>query len=108
MSHDYILLTIRNHVKRFYPVQNGILFRAKIALFMLYIVQICMYTIPIEIRYPCMIVNYFKNVSGSDGIYSMRNIKLTSEGVKLVPLFIRLMTPNGAIWSLDPWTVIMR
>ena len=28
--------------------------------------------------------------------------------LKGVPLFIRLMTPNGAIWSLDQRTVIMR
>ena len=28
--------------------------------------------------------------------------------LKVVPLFIRLMTPNGAIWSLDQSTVIMR
>ena len=28
--------------------------------------------------------------------------------LKVVPLFIQLMTPNGAIWSLDQRTVIMR
>ena len=28
--------------------------------------------------------------------------------LKGVPLSIRLMTPNGAIWSLDQRTVIMR
>ena len=28
--------------------------------------------------------------------------------LKVVPLFIRLMAPNGAIWSLDQRTVIMR
>ena len=31
---------------------------------------------------------------------------LLLEELKLVPLFIRLMTPNGAIWSLDQRTVI--
>ena len=28
--------------------------------------------------------------------------------LKVVQLYIRLMTPNGAIWSLDQRTVIMR
>ena len=28
--------------------------------------------------------------------------------LKGVPLFIRLMSPNGAIWSLDQRTVLMR
>ena len=33
---------------------------------------------------------------------------LTPEGAILVPLFIRLMIPNGAVWSRDQRTVIMR
>ena len=33
---------------------------------------------------------------------------LASEGAKLVPLFIRLMTPDGAIWFRDKRTVKMR
>ena len=34
--------------------------------------------------------------------------KIFLKKLKVVPLFIRLMTPNGVIWSLDQRTVIMR
>ena len=33
---------------------------------------------------------------------------LLLKDLKVVPLFIRLMTPNGAVWSLDQRNVIMR
>ena len=37
------------------------------------------------------------------------NIKdLLLKKLKVVPLFIQLMTPNGAIWSLDQKTAIKR
>ena len=35
-------------------------------------------------------------------------LKAAPEGAILVPLFIRLMTPNGAILSKDQRTAIMR
>ena len=42
---------------------------------------------------------------GSDDL-SLKYLLLKK--LKVVPLFIRLMTPNGAIRSLDQRTVIMR
>ena len=39
---------------------------------------------------------------------SVKSKDLHLKELKLVPLFIRIMTPNGAIWSLDQRIVIMR
>ena len=41
-----------------------------------------------------------------DAIVAFKDLLLKK--LEVIPLFIWLMTPNGAIWSLDQRTVIMR
>ena len=55
----------------------------------------------------CPVVD-FANAERSPDKSSYDLKDLLMKKLKVVPLFIRLMPSNGAIWSLDQRTVIMR
>ena len=57
-------------------------------------------------RYLCQIDGIYNLVARGADCTSLKNLLLKAR--KLVPLFIRLMTPNGAIWTLDQRTVIIK
>ena len=69
------------------------------------IVQSCFRYIRISFQFGCLgILHLIKEARNMN--FALKDLLLKK--LKVVPLFIRLMTPNDAIWSLDQRTVIMR